>query len=76
MPFNIGPGELILILGLALLVIGPGKLPGVGEALGRSIREFRRAATDVTDATRIDAPATPAAVAPARPDRDANVAAG
>lgn len=52
MPFNIGPGELILILLLALIVLGPGKLPEVGSALGRAIREFRQAASDVSEATR------------------------
>lgn len=52
MPFNIGPGELILILLLALIILGPGKLPEVGSALGRAIREFREAASDVTAATR------------------------
>ena len=46
MPFinGIGPGELIIILIIALLVVGPGKLPDVGSALGKSIREFRKAA--------------------------------
>lgn len=52
MPFNIGPGELILILLLALIVLGPGKLPEVGSALGRAIREFREAANDLSSATR------------------------
>ncbi len=52
MPFNFGPGELILILLLALIILGPGKLPEVGSALGRAIREFRQAASDVTSATR------------------------
>jgi TatA/E family protein of Tat protein translocase len=56
MPFNIGPLELIVVLVIALLVLGPGKLPEVGSALGKSIREFRKAATDVQDAARIDAP--------------------
>jgi sec-independent protein translocase protein TatA len=54
MPFNIGPGELIIILVIALIVVGPGKLPDVGAALGKSIREFRKAASDVKDATRLD----------------------
>ncbi|MEW5991216.1 MAG: twin-arginine translocase TatA/TatE family subunit [Chloroflexota bacterium] len=54
MPFNIGPGELIIVLVIALLVIGPGKLPEVGSALGKSIREFRRAATDVKEATSLE----------------------
>jgi sec-independent protein translocase protein TatA len=64
MPFpNIGPGELILILIIALVVLGPGKLPDVAASLGKSVREFRKAATDVTDAGKLDAP--PAASAPA-----------
>jgi len=50
MPFNIQGPELILILIIALIVIGPGKLPDVGAALGKSIREFRKAASDVQDA--------------------------
>jgi sec-independent protein translocase protein TatA len=54
MPFNIGPGELIIVLIIALVVLGPGKLPEVGSALGKSIREFRKAAADVQDAARID----------------------
>ena len=63
MPFinGIGPGELIIILIIALLVVGPGKLPDVGSALGKSIREFRKAATDVKEATSLEpAPAAPA----------------
>jgi sec-independent protein translocase protein TatA len=63
---NIGPGELILILVIALVVLGPGKLPDVAASLGKSIREFRRAATDVSDAGKLDAPpAAPAAPPPA-----------
>lgn len=63
MPFpNIGPGELILILVIALVVLGPGKLPDVAASLGKSLREFRKAASDVTDAAKIDAPAPAPAV--------------
>ena len=62
---NIGAPELIVILVIALLIIGPGKLPDVGAALGRSIREFRKASSDVQEAASIDAP--PAPVAPATP---------
>lgn len=57
MPFNIGPFELLLVLILALLVLGPGKLPEVGNALGKTIREFRRASTDVETSLSVDAPA-------------------
>lgn len=41
--FNLGMPELILILVIALVVFGPGKLPEVGRAVGRGIQEFRRA---------------------------------
>jgi len=66
MPFGIGPLELIVVLVIALLVLGPGKLPDVGSALGKSIREFRKAASDVEDAARLEAPpaAPPAPSAP------------
>jgi len=66
MPFNIGPGELIVILIIALIVVGPGKLPDVGSALGKSIREFRKAATDVKESTSLDA-APPAPASQATP---------
>jgi sec-independent protein translocase protein TatA len=42
---NLGPMEIGLILLLVLVVFGAGKLPEVGSALGRSIREFNRAKT-------------------------------
>jgi sec-independent protein translocase protein TatA len=73
MPFNFGPGELIILLIIALVVIGPGKLPEVGAALGKSIREFRRASTDVKEAVNVEPPAKAeppkpaAAVEPPRP---------
>lgn len=49
----IGPLELLLILAIALLVLGPGKLPEVGSAMGKTIREFRKASTDIQDATDV-----------------------
>ena len=65
---NIGPGELILILIIAIVFIGPGRLPDVGAALGKSIREFRKASTDMAEATRIDtSPLPPAGSAAAPP---------
>ncbi len=42
MPFNIGPGELLLILAIALVVLGPKKLPDAGRSLGRAMREFKQ----------------------------------
>jgi sec-independent protein translocase protein TatA len=65
---NIGPVELIVILVIALIVIGPGRLPDVGAALGKSIKEFRKASSDIADSTRVDTtPATTPAAAPAAP---------
>jgi sec-independent protein translocase protein TatA len=65
MPFNIGAPELIILLIIALVVIGPGRLPDVGAALGKSIREFRKASTDITEAARIDTSPLPPSAAPA-----------
>jgi sec-independent protein translocase protein TatA len=72
MPFNIGPGEIILVLAIALLVLGPGKLPEVGSALGKTIREFRKASTEVQDATRLEAPPSDTAAPEPRPVVEAN----
>ena len=62
---NIGPMELIVVLVIALIVLGPGKLPDVGAALGKGIREFRKASSDLTDAARVDPAPTPPPAAPA-----------
>ena len=67
---ELSPLHLILILIIALLILGPGKLPDVGAALGKSIREFRKATSDIQESVRVDTsplPPTPqpAATAPA-----------
>ena len=54
-----GPLELVIILVIALLILGPGKLPDVGSALGKSIREFRKASSDVQDAVKVNVDTTP-----------------
>jgi len=38
---NIGPMELVVVLAIALMVLGPKKLPEVGKSLGKGIREFK-----------------------------------
>ena len=43
MPFGLGLPELIIILVIVLLIFGAGRLPEVGSALGKGIREFRKA---------------------------------
>src|SRR2546423_15691883 len=47
--FDVGVPELILILVVALVVFGPGKLPEIGSALGKTIREFRKATQGISD---------------------------
>lgn len=55
---NIGVPGLILILVLALIVFGPNKLPEIGRAFGKSIREFKRAtdglASDIKEELKED----------------------
>lgn len=46
---SLGVPELLLILVLALIIFGPGKLPEVGRALGKGIREFKKATTSITN---------------------------
>jgi sec-independent protein translocase protein TatA len=41
MPVSIGPGELIIVLVIALIVLGPKRLPEVGRSVGRGMREFK-----------------------------------
>lgn len=44
--FGLGFGEIILVLVVALLVLGPEKLPALAKTLGKGMREFRRAASE------------------------------
>lgn len=46
---NIGPLELIIVLVIALVVLGPKRLPGLGKQLGDGIRDFKDALTDNHD---------------------------
>jgi sec-independent protein translocase protein TatA len=46
--YHIGLPELIVVLALALLVFGAGKLPEIGRGLGRAIKELKAAARDLT----------------------------
>jgi TatA/E family protein of Tat protein translocase len=60
-----GPLELVIILVIALLILGPGKLPDVGAALGKSIKEFRKASSDVQEAVTINVDTSPLPQTPA-----------
>ena len=58
MPFNIGPLELVIILLIVLVIVGPKRLPQMGRSLGSSMREFKNGITgkgqkDDEDATEL-----------------------
>ncbi len=43
MPFNVGPLELVIVLVIALVILGPKRLPEVGKSIGNGMREFKDA---------------------------------
>ena len=45
--FNIGPQEMIVIFVVALIVLGPEKLPALGRTIGKGLAEFRRASAEL-----------------------------
>jgi sec-independent protein translocase protein TatA len=47
--FNLGGGEIILILALILILFGARKLPELAKGLGQGIKEFKKATRDVTE---------------------------
>lgn len=49
MPLGLGPFELIIILVIVILIFGAGRLADVGSAVGKSIRDFRKASTEEED---------------------------
>jgi sec-independent protein translocase protein TatA len=59
--------ELIILLVVILIIWGPGKLPDVGAAMGRGIREFRKASSETRESFRAAAAEEPATPAPAQP---------
>ena len=65
---NIGPQELLLILVVALLVVGPARLPELGRTIGKGLRELRKAQDEVrrTIQVSLDEPPPPARGKPAR----------
>ena len=52
--FGIGVPELLLILAIALIVIGPKKLPDLAKSLGRAMREFKHATNDFKESMELD----------------------
>ena len=52
--FGIGMPELLLLLAIALIVIGPKKLPDLAKSLGRAMREFKKATNEFKESIQID----------------------
>src|SRR6185369_9774388 len=52
--FGMGMGELLVILLIALLFLGPKKLPDLASTLGKAIRQFRKATSELTDQLQVD----------------------
>jgi sec-independent protein translocase protein TatA len=71
---NIGAPELIIILVIALLILGPGKLPEVGASIGKSIREFRKASSDINESVKVDTSPLPTDPPASQPAVDAPAA--
>ncbi len=69
--FNLGGGEIILILALVLILFGAKKLPELAKGLGTGIKEFKKATREVTDEMQnaaVDEPVAPAKRLPAQPE--------
>ena len=49
MPGSVGPGELIIVLVIALIILGPKRLPEVGRSVGKGMREFKDSLNGITD---------------------------
>jgi sec-independent protein translocase protein TatA len=43
---QVGPGEIILVLAIALIVLGPKRLPSAARSVGRGLREFKQSLTE------------------------------
>ena len=52
--FGIGMPEMILILAIALIVIGPKKLPDLAKSLGRAMREFKKATNEFKETIQLE----------------------
>ena len=54
--FGIGIWELVVVLIIALIIFGPGKLPDVGKAIGRGLSEFKKASKEIENDIKKDLP--------------------
>jgi sec-independent protein translocase protein TatA len=65
MPFH--PLWLIVILAVVLIIFGPGRLPELGGAVGKAMREFRKATSEITNEVTSAVKSEPAKPEPAKP---------
>jgi sec-independent protein translocase protein TatA len=66
--------ELVIVLALALVVFGPKRLPEIGGAMGKGIREFKKGTSDLAelgDSTKTEPPAANPAARPVAPANEA-----
>ena len=73
MPFSVGPMELVIVLVIALIILGPKRLPEAGKSLGRGMREFKNSIAGMTgnddeDEERSTITASASTAAPAHVD--------
>ena len=76
--FNLGGGEIILILALVLILFGAKKLPELAKGLGTGIKEFKKATRDVTEemhSAMEDTPPPPKPLPPSNPQPTPHVEA-
>ncbi|MEO8476950.1 MAG: twin-arginine translocase TatA/TatE family subunit [Actinomycetota bacterium] len=74
---NIGPPELLLVLVIALVVVGPNRLPELARTIGRGLSEFRKVQDEVKDMVKFDLsmdPVTAPTPRPSTPHRTARPA--
>ena len=57
MPFSVGPMELVIVLVIALIILGPKRLPEAGKSLGRGMREFKNSIAGMNQNDEDDEPA-------------------
>jgi len=57
MPFSVGPMELVIVLVIALIILGPKRLPEAGKSLGRGMREFKNSIAGMSQNDEDDEPA-------------------
>lgn len=77
---NIGPWELVLILVIALIIFGPGKLPEVAKSLGKAVNQFKNASSGIQkefqDALKDEPPAEPVKTVASEPAKAGAVGSG